>query len=200
MTTDLEGRLREALQADAQRARLVNPDRPVAPDGVSAPPSRRARPGRGLMAVAAAIVVVLAAAVVVVGSDDSSRLVTGAPTTTPTSALRNVCPFTANEVSEAIGTTLDGPESLTDCQFGNTFPSVGFEYLDASACTPDGLRSEGYSAPVAGLGVDAYSMNVSLGVSLAVCRRDRPFAVVVDGVRGDALAAAVSLARLALAR
>jgi hypothetical protein len=32
MTTDLEGRLREALHEDAQRARLVNPDRPPAPN------------------------------------------------------------------------------------------------------------------------------------------------------------------------
>ena len=32
MTTDLEQRLREALHEDAQRARLVNPDGPPAPE------------------------------------------------------------------------------------------------------------------------------------------------------------------------
>jgi len=31
MTTDLDQRLREALHEDAERARLVNPDRPPAP-------------------------------------------------------------------------------------------------------------------------------------------------------------------------
>ena len=32
MTTDLEQRLREALHEDAERARLVNPDGPPAPE------------------------------------------------------------------------------------------------------------------------------------------------------------------------
>ena len=39
---------------------------------------------------------------------------------------------------------------------------------------------------------------MSLGLSLLVCDGDQPFAVVVDGVHGDDLAAAVTLARLVL--
>jgi hypothetical protein len=67
MTTDLEGRLRELLHEDAQRARLVNSDRPPGPDVVwlSETPMR-ARSGRRLVALAAAIAVVASAGVVVV--------------------------------------------------------------------------------------------------------------------------------------
>ena len=48
-----------------------------------------------------------------------------------------------------------------------------------------------YSDPVDGLGVDAYFTVISLGVSLLVCNGDQPFAVLVDGIQGDDLAAAV---------
>src|SRR5688500_17089256 len=66
MSIDLERQLREALHEDAQRARLVNPDRPVAPEARPLPqgePPRRT--ARRLVAVAAAIVLIAAAAMAV---------------------------------------------------------------------------------------------------------------------------------------
>src|SRR5215207_8468814 len=67
MTADLEQRLRDALHEDAERARLLNPDAPPAPDArpLSDGPRQR-RSSRKLVAVAAADVLVVAAGVAVV--------------------------------------------------------------------------------------------------------------------------------------
>src|SRR5262245_43961093 len=128
MTTDLEGRLRAALHEEAQRARLVNPDRPSAPHAVSMLETpQRARSGRRLVALAAAAVVVaIAAAGIAIRIEDRSRVATTAPTPTIAPPDKG-CPFTAEEVSEVIGETVTGPESPTLCCFGDVFPSVGFE-------------------------------------------------------------------------
>jgi hypothetical protein len=201
MTTDLEGRLREELHEDAQRAQLVNPDRPPAPDVLSMSETRRrARSGRRLVALAAAaIVVAIAAAGIAIRIENPSRVATTAPTPTTAPPDDKGCPLTAEDVSEAIGATFT--ETSTDCSFetgAGVFPSVDFGYLGASTCTPESLRQEGYSDAVDGLGVDAYSMLYSLGVSLIVCNGDQPFGVIVDGIQGDDLTAAVALAKLVL--
>ena len=82
MTTDLESQLREALHEDARRARLANPDGPRVADVVPVSKSpRRARSGRGLVALAAAaIVVALAVSGIAISNDDASRVATTAPT------------------------------------------------------------------------------------------------------------------------
>jgi hypothetical protein len=86
MTTDLESQLRAALDEDARRARLANPDGPRVPEVVPLSESaRRARSGLGLVALAAAaIVVALAVAGIAISNDDSSRVGTTAPTPTTT--------------------------------------------------------------------------------------------------------------------
>jgi hypothetical protein len=86
MTTDLESQLRAALHEDARRARVANPDGPRVPDLVPVSESpRRARSGRGLVALAAAaIVVALAVAGIAISNDDPSRVATTAPTPTTT--------------------------------------------------------------------------------------------------------------------
>ena len=67
MTSELEQRLREALNEDAERARLVNPDRPPAADARRLSDGQHPRrPARRLVAVAAAIVLVVAAGVAVI--------------------------------------------------------------------------------------------------------------------------------------
>lgn len=174
---------------------LDTEDRPTMP---GAP--RRGSPGRWLLVAAAvAVLAVVSTALIAVSGDDNKPLDTvTAPTTTPPDTA---CPLTAEEVSEVIGETIAGPESSTNCDFGQTFPSVFFDYQPASACTPEGhgeVDGDRYVDAVDGLGLDAYSMRVSLGVSLLVCNGDRPFTVLVDGVEGDPLAAAVALARLVL--
>src|SRR5262245_2969549 len=86
MTTELESQLRAALHEDARRARLANPDGPRVPDvaPVSESP-RRARSGRGLVALAAAaIVAALAVAGIAFSTDDPSGVATTAPTPTTT--------------------------------------------------------------------------------------------------------------------
>ena len=66
MNGDLEQRLREALHDDAERARLLNPDRPADPDDRSLPGAQHpARSSRRLVAAAAAIVLIAAAGTVV---------------------------------------------------------------------------------------------------------------------------------------
>jgi hypothetical protein len=86
MTTDLESQLRAALLEDARRAQLANPDGPRVPGAVPLSESpRRARSGRGLVALAAAaIVVALAVAGIAISNDDPSRVATTAPTPTIT--------------------------------------------------------------------------------------------------------------------
>jgi hypothetical protein len=160
--------------------------------------------GRRMLVAAAAIIVVIAAAVVAIRIEDPARVATTAPTPTTAPPAKR-CPFTAEQVGEVIGVTITGPESSTDCNFGTGVPSlfnnVSFRYQPASACTPESLRNadgDAYSDAVDGLGVDAYSKRVSLGVSLLVCNGDQPFEVVVDGVQGDPLAGAVTLAKLVL--
>jgi hypothetical protein len=184
----------------------VEPDQGGVPmNDLSAPdtstPSNRTH-GRRVLVAAAALVVVIAAAVIAVRIEDPSRVATTAPTPT-TAPPDKGCPFTAEAVSEVIGKTVTGPQSSTDCSYGRGFPSVNFAYQPASACTHASLRDASgleYSDAdaVDGLGVDAYSTVVSLGVSLLVCNGDQPFVVVVDGVQGDDLAAAVTLAKLVL--
>ena len=162
---------------------------------------RRGSPGRWLLVAAAvaAVAVVGTVLVAVSGDDDNKPLDT---VTTPTTAPPDTaCPLTAEQVSEVIGETITGPASSTDCYFGQTFPSVSFEYLPASACAPEDhgqVDGDRYVDAVDGLGLDAYSMPVSLGVSLLVCDGDRPFSVLADGIEGDPLAAAIALARLVL--
>jgi hypothetical protein len=142
------------------------------------------------------VAVAVVAVVVAVGGGDEKPLhtVTAAP-------LDGRCPFTGEQVSGVIGETVSGPKSSTDCSFGPGFPGVYFELLSSSACTPES-RSEAdggpYSDAVDGLGVDAYANRMSLGFSLLVCNGDQPFSVLVDGMQGDDLAAAVELAGLVL--
>jgi hypothetical protein len=158
----------------------------------------RRSPGRWLMVAAAVAVVAVAGTVLVAaGGDDEEPLDAVSPSTT--AAPVPSCPFTADEVREIVGPT--GPRratSSTGCEFGS-FPIVVFNYLPASTCAQAPLRNIrglDYSDPVDGLGVEAYFTVISLGVSLLVCNGDRPFAVLVDGIQGDDLAAAVELARL----
>src|SRR5687767_5318917 len=73
MSTDLEQRLRDALQEDAERARLVNPDGPPVPE--AGPLSVADHGGwtpRRLVAVAAAIVLIVAASTAVIQDRDPS--------------------------------------------------------------------------------------------------------------------------------
>jgi hypothetical protein len=70
MTTELEQRLREALQEDAQRARLVNPGGPPAPEARQLAVDQPRRPSaRKVAAVAAAVVLLAAVAGVAVTQD-----------------------------------------------------------------------------------------------------------------------------------
>ncbi len=175
---------------------LDTEDRPTRPIG-----PRRGSPGRWLLVAAAvAVVAVVGAVLATVGSDDDKPLDTvTAPTTAPPDTA---CPFTAEQVSEVIGETITGPESSTNCFFGQAaFPSVSFNYLPASACAPEGsgeVDGDLYVDKVEGLGVEAYSLRMSLGMSLLVCDGDRPFSVFPDGVKGDELGFALALARLVL--
>lgn len=77
MSSELERRLREALHEDAERARLVNPDRPADPDArplpIAQPPGRSPR---RLVAVAAAAALIAAAGVAVIQDRDQSSGVT----------------------------------------------------------------------------------------------------------------------------
>lgn len=173
---------------------LDTEDRPTGPIG-----PRHGSPGRWLLVAAAVAVVAVVGAVLTAGGDDDEPLDTvTAPTTAPPDTA---CPLTADQVSEVIGETITGPESSTRCYFGQYFPSVSFDYLPGSACTPEGrgeADGDPYVDAVDGLGLDAYAKRVSVGVSLLVCDGDRPFSVVADGVEGDPLTAAVELARLVL--
>lgn len=198
----LHARLASVPSADTDRddreGDLMMLDTEDRPTGPVAP--RHRSPGRWLLVAAAvAMVVVVGTVLVAVGNDDKKPLDTvTAPTTAPP---HQGCPFTAAEVSEVIGQTVTGPESSTDCNFGEGFPSVRFAYLPASTCAQEPLTDPGgleYSDAVDGLGVDAYSTPVSLGTSLLVCNGDQPFSVLVDGLQGDTLplTAAVELAKL----
>ena len=112
MTTDLEARLREALRDDAQRARLVNPNRPPAPNVVpiSETPSR-AHSGRRLVAVAATIALIAAAGVALVQ-------IAGNRTTDVTTT-----PGPGTTTSPSLATNPPGPTRLfTDIQPGATAP------------------------------------------------------------------------------
>jgi hypothetical protein len=155
---------------------------------------------RRVLVAAAAIVVVIAAAGIAIRIEDPSRVATTTPTPT-TAPPDKSCPLTAEQVSEAIGVTGTHPGS-EGCEFGAGFPSVHFAYQPASTCTQASLREgdgpEYLDGPVDGLGVNAYSHPVGLGVTLLVCNGDQPFEVVVDGLQGDDLAAAVALAKLVL--
>jgi hypothetical protein len=208
MTTDLESRLRAALHERAQRARLVNPDRPPAPDLVSMSETpRRAHTGRRLVAMAAAIAVIAAALVIVQTTGHRTTHVTVTPTTvtTPPGPSNKDCPLTAEEVSNAIGETVFGPARLSACEFGPDGFGPGvllgayYKAQPASACTQESLRKVGGGIPVDGLGVDAYAYRSGLGMTVIVCNGDHPFEVhsVSDG---DDLAAAVRLAKLVLNR
>lgn len=160
---------------------------------------RSGSPGRWLLVAAAVAVVAVVGVLAAVGGEDDKPLDTVTATTTAPPEI--ACPLTADEVSEVIGEIITGPESATNCYFGQTFPSVSFSYLPGSACTRDGggeVDGDVYVDAVDGLGLDAYSKQVSLGVSLLVCDGDRPFSVVADGVDGDPLTTAVELARLVL--
>ena len=172
---------------------LDTEDSPIGPLA----PWRRS-PGRWLLAAAAVGVVAVAGAVLVAaGGGDETPLLAVTPSTT--GSPDQGCPFTADEVREIVGPT--GPRratSPTSCEFGS-FPIVVFEHLPASTCAQAPLRNTRgleHSDPVDGLGVDAYFTVISVGVSLLVCNGDQPFAVVVDGIQGDELTAAVELARL----
>jgi len=207
MSTDLEHRVREALRERAQHARLVNPDAPPAPNVVSlteTPTRRRSR--RRLVALAAAITVIAATAVVTaISTGKPSHVSTTAPAPT-TAPHERGCPFTADQVSHAIGERVTGPNSSTDCYFGSSTrgdnTSVRFTYLPAFACTPKSFRDPDWDfrgwQPVAGLGVHAYQERYSLGRKLIVCNGDQPFGVVVDWIHDDALVAAVALAKIYL--
>jgi hypothetical protein len=70
MTTELEQRLREALQEDAQRAQLVNPDGPPAPEARQLALDQPRRPSaRKVVAAAAAVALLAAVAGVAVTQD-----------------------------------------------------------------------------------------------------------------------------------
>jgi hypothetical protein len=173
---------------------------------------RRAHSGRRLVALAAAIALIAAVGVVLLQNarDDETGIRTTPdtetsvpdPATIPTDPSDEVCPLTAEAVSQVIGETFTGPESSSDCTFETgtgAFPGVSFEYLPPSACTPERLRPEEYSARAsAELGVAAYSTMYSLGVLLIACHEGQPFHVVVDGADGDDLTFAIALASLVL--
>lgn len=181
----------------------ATPTTPVQP----LPPTthRRRRPA-AWAAVAALVVAAGTAGAIALTADNDpgDRLLPADP---PAVVLEG-CPFTAGQVSGAIGVTVTGPHTdttpgaSTDCSFGPGLPGVYFYALSSSACTPESRRSEAdfgpYSDAVDGLGFDAYSNVVSLGASLLVCNGDRPFSVLVNGIQGDDLTAAVELASLVL--
>lgn len=81
MSTDLERQLREALLEDAQRARLLNPDAPPAPEARALPTSDDRRPSVRMFVAAAAVVAVLAFAAAVTLLDDDQNLDTVPPAT-----------------------------------------------------------------------------------------------------------------------
>ncbi|MFL6206896.1 MAG: hypothetical protein ACJ739_16260 [Acidimicrobiales bacterium] len=72
MTTELERRLRDALDEDAQRARLVNPRHPALTDVRDLVVDRSPRRGARLVAVAAVIAVLALVAAVTMFDDDQS--------------------------------------------------------------------------------------------------------------------------------
>jgi hypothetical protein len=121
MSTDLERRLRDALHADAQRARLVNPDRPRTTHiaSLSDTPLRR-RPGRRLVALAAAAIVVVAVSTTaLLRNDNPSRVATTVPTTSGASAAIEQYASVVRDYSAAIGGWIDQEESCQDveCRF-----------------------------------------------------------------------------------
>ena len=206
-TEDQPGRSALELDSDGHPDEWIVPMNELTASDTSTPSNRTHR--RRVLVAAAAIAAVIAAGVIAIKIEDPSRVATNAPTptttppnTTPTTTPPDTsCPFTAEQVSEVIGVTITGPESSTQCRFGNVFPGVSFEYLPASACTQESLRDpeSGENPPaVDGFGVDAYSGTVSLGMWFIVCNGDRPFRLVIDGVQGDDLAFAVALARIVL--
>lgn len=170
-------------------------DRPSGPGA-----SRHSRPRRWLVPAAAIAVVALAGGVLVALDDDGETPLD--TSTTPTTAPADTaCPLTAEEVSEVIGETITGPTSSSDCHFGQKFPGVYFSYHPGSACTSEDsgeVDGDIYVDRVDGLGVEAYSLVKSVGVSLLVCDGDRPFSVFPNGVKGDELSFAIALARLVL--
>ena len=124
MNGDLEQRLREVLHDDAERARLLNPDRPADPDDRSLPGAQHpARSSRRLVAAAAAIALIAAAGTVVWFHNDRDRDV--GVTTAPDPDSTTVTTESAPTTPEAGGPLdLDAVEETEEFRVDNVVVTV----------------------------------------------------------------------------
>ena len=155
---------------------------------------RRGADGAGVIRLLAGAVV---AAVLLTGcgSDDDEGSVTGGSTTTTNalgssttaggsnSAANDRCPLTAEQVSTALGATVDKDEAA--CTFypkddySNT-PNASFNLQLDLACDSGGPAEAGYNQKLDGLGVDGYVQpDTAVGTMILACAKP-PFEVTVD--------------------
>jgi hypothetical protein len=111
--------------------------------------------------------------------------------------------LSADQVSEALGATVEKEESGSSCSFfppDKSSPRVFLVRLPALACTEEYLEATGLEyQPYDALEVEAYATSGSSPASIIVCSDD-PFDINVE-IPGDAaasLAAASELAQVIL--
>jgi hypothetical protein len=136
------------------------------------------------------------------GGDAAPAAAASAPAATATAVNR--CPLTAEQVSQAVGGTVTGPDS--SCSFfppegtASAWPNAAFVLQSTAACAADMRAAMGFKESLDGLGVTAYAADMADGSWVLVCRDGAPFEIRVDRAgAAESRQAAVALARKVLA-